>query len=129
MAEKKKTDINALGQAIDSTWGRSSTPKTASYSVKMTMQGIDRLLVSYQAIINFASEVHMIQSKRSASEESERVVTEVIKHLKANYKELSGQTITLKEVNSDDSLEIIGFAVHNPKRTALFRKKVLFEIG
>lgn len=128
MAEKK-IDFNALAQAVDTTWGRSSTPKTASYSVKITLMGSERILVSYQAIVNFATEVHMIQSKRRSAEEADRVVAEVIKHLKKNYKEISGDSISAKEQSASDSLEIIGFGVHNPKRTALFRKKVVFEIG
>ena len=93
------------------------------------MQGIDHILVSYQVIINFGTEVHMIKTKRSANEESESVIAEVIKHLKSNYKELCGQSISLKQTSVQDSLEIIGFGVHNSKRTALFRKKVIFEIG
>jgi hypothetical protein len=45
-------DYNALGQAIDTTWGRSSTPKTSSYSVKLSILGPDRLLAAYAAIVN-----------------------------------------------------------------------------
>ena len=52
----KKLDINALGQAIDTTFGRSSTPKTASYSVKFSFMGDSRLLASYKVITNFVSE-------------------------------------------------------------------------
>ena len=56
-----KIDFNALGQAIDTTWGRSSTPKTASYSVKLSLLGPDRLLVSYAAVVNFGTERQMIE--------------------------------------------------------------------
>jgi hypothetical protein len=50
-----KLDISALGQAMDTTWGRSSTPKTASYSVKFSLQG-NILVASYAAIVNFGTE-------------------------------------------------------------------------
>lgn len=122
-------DYNALGQAIDSTWGRSSTPRTASYSVKFTMLGPDRLMASYAAIVNFTTEKQMIEMKRRYSEESESVISEVIKTIKAHYKELSGDSLTTKNLSSTDNLEIIGLNVHNPRRTAYYRRKTILEIA
>lgn len=124
----EKIDYNALGQALDTTWGRSSTPKTATHSVKFTVNG-DTLVASYAAIVNFATEREMVVMKRSYSEESKSVIDEVLKHVKATYKSLCGKTLKLKEASSQDSVEIIGVQMHNPKRTAYYRKKSLFEIG
>jgi len=125
----KAIDINALGQAIDSSWGRSSTPRTASFSVKFSILGGNRLLASYQVVTNFVSEKEMILMKRSCSEESVATIASCLKGVKATYKELSGQSLTTKEESSSDSLEIIGFNVHNPKRTAYFRRKTVFELA
>lgn len=125
----KTLNINALGQAIDTTWGRSSTPKTASYSVKFTFLGDSRLLASYKVITNFVSEGEMIKMKRQCAEESQDVIAEHVKSVKEIYKELTGDSITLKEESASDSIEIIGFNVHNPKRTAYYRRKVIFEIA
>lgn len=125
----KVLDINALGQAMDSTWGRSSTPQTASYSVKFTFAGTNRVLASYKVITNFVSEKEMILMKRNCDEESKSVIDAAVKNIKATYKELAGAPVTFKEVSATDSLEIIGFNVHNPKRTAYYRKKVFFELA
>jgi hypothetical protein len=122
-------DYNALGQAIDTTWGRSSTPKTSSYSVKLTLLGPDRLLASYAAIVNFATERQMIDQKRLYAEESESVTAGVLKAIKSNYKELAGESLSAKELSSIDSIEIINVNVHNPRRTAYYRRKTIFEIG
>ncbi len=122
-------DYNALGQALDTTWGRSSTPKTASYSVKFTMLGPDRLLASYTAVVNFATEKQMIEMKRRYSEESEAIIAESIKVVKSNYKELAESSLTTKVVSTSDNLEIIGMNVHNPRRTAYYRRKTVFEVG
>lgn len=122
-------DYNALGQAIDTTWGRSSTPKTASYSVKLTMIGPDRLMASYAVVVNFGTERQMIEMKRRYSEESKSITAEVLKAVKANYNELCGESLKAKELNSSDSLEIVNFNVHNPRRTAYYRRKTVFEIG
>lgn len=125
----KTLDINALGQAIDTTWGRSSTPKTASYSVKFTLAGGNRMIASYQVITNFVSEKEMILMKRSCNEESDSVINAHVKSVKEIYKDLTGDTLTVKDEGSTDSLEIISFNVHNPKRTAYYRKKTVFELS
>ena len=126
-----KIDFNALGQAIDTTWGRSSTPRTASYSVKMSLLGPDRLLVSYAAVVNFGTERQMIEMKRAYAGEADSVCAEVIKRVKAIYKELTGSTLAAKAVKDGeaDSLEIINMNVHNARRQAYFRRKAVFELG
>ena len=123
-----KIDYNALGQALDTTWGRSSTPMTASYSVKFTLSG-DVLTASYMSIVNFASEKEMVQMHRVYEEESQEVISAILKNVKAVYKNLSGGSLSTKEQSTNTSVEIIGFNVHNPKRTAYFRRKTTFEIA
>ena len=123
-----KIDYNALAQALDTSWGRSSTPKTAGYSVKFMLQG-DRVIASYAAIVNFGSEKEMILMKRAYAEESIAIINEVMKAVKANYKKLADKVLTTKEVTASDTIEIIGFGVHNPKRTAYYRKKVVFDVS
>jgi hypothetical protein len=73
----------------------------------------------------------MIEMKRAYASESESVINEVIKRVKSTYKELTGSTLTAKIVkeSSVDSLEIINLNVHNAKRTAYYRRKVVFELG
>lgn len=124
-----KINFNALGQAFDTTWGRSSTPQTASFSVKFTMQGAGRVLVSYAAVVNFGTERQMIEMKRRYADESTSVINEALKGVKSRYKDLAGSGLTFKEVASSDSLEIMTANFQNPKRTALFRRKTLFEVA
>jgi len=122
-------DYNALGQAIDTTWGRSSTPKTSSYSVKVTMMGPDRILVSYAAIVNFATERQMIEMKRRYDDESKSITDAALKVVKKNYKELSGDALTAKELSATESLEMIGMNMPQHVRSAYFRRKTVYEIG
>lgn len=124
-------DLNALGQAIDTTWGRSSTPKTASYSVKLSFLDSDRLLVSYAAIVNFGTERQMIEMKRAYSSEADSVVNEVVRRVREIYKDLTGSTLTMKAISdaSSDSLEIINLNVHNARRTAYYRRKAIFRFS
>lgn len=132
----KNINYMALGQAIDTTWGRSSTPKTASYSVKFTVgSSTDSeaegavMTASYAAIVNFGTEKEMSLMKQRYEGESKDIINAVLDNIKSVYAELSGQTLKVKEYATDESLEIIGFAVHNPKRTAYYRRKTIFEIA
>ena len=122
-------DYNALGQAIDTTWGRSSSPVLNSFSVKMNLVGTDVLAVNYQCIVNFASERQMLQVKIREEKLSSDNIKAILDAVKNAYKELTSKTLKLKEIGSSDSVEIIGFGIHNPKRTALYRKKLMLEIG
>ena len=125
---EKTIDFNALGQAFDTSWGRSSTPKTASYSVKFSLVG-DRVIASYAAIVNFGTEFEMAQMKRRYDEESINVINEALKLVKANYKSMSGKTVLFKNTSTNDSLEITSVNFHNPKRSAYYRRKTVFEVS
>ncbi len=126
-----RVDYNALGQAIDNTWGRSSTPKTASYSVKMTLGGENKLHVSYAAVVSFGSERQMIDTKRVYASEADSVIAGTVKNVRDTYKDLTGLSLKLKanEDTTTDSVEIINMNVHNARRTAYYRRKMTFEVG
>ena len=124
-----KIDYNALAQAVDNTWGRSSTPKTASYSVKVTLQGPDVILISYAVFCLKKKKRAMINLKRRYQDEATAVVASVIKNLKSRYKDLAGSSLATKEISSSNSLEIVDFNCHTARRTAYFRLKVLLEVS
>jgi hypothetical protein len=123
-------ELSALAQSVDSSWGNSSTPQTASYSVKMSIVNENQLSVRYMAVVNFASQNELIRMKRAYGEEAQRVIAAVLKNVKAKYKEIMDKSLKLKEVSEPiDSVEVIGLNVHNPKRTAYYRSMVVYEIG
>jgi hypothetical protein len=121
-------DFASLQQAMDTSWGRSSTPRTAQHSVKFQIEGSNRLVASYCAIVNFVSERQMIEQKRRYSDEGSTVVNAHVKFIKERYKAINGGSLKVNEVSAHDSIEIIGLNCYNPKRTAYMRKKIVFEI-
>ncbi len=127
----KKIDYNALGQAVDTSWGRSSTPKTASYSVKVVLAGSERIKLSYAAIVNFTTEKQMILMKRDYAEEAGRVLAEAMKQIKARYKDICGESLSLSVVkgSESDSVEIININIHNVRRTAYFRRTCFVDLS
>jgi hypothetical protein len=124
-----KIDFNSLAQALDSTWGRSSTPKTSSFSVKMSIVSDASLKAVYNTIINFASEREMIVTKRRVQEEARAVIKAYIDHAKKSYKELTGNSLKTVELSFDDTLEVAGHGAPNAVRTMIYRCVILFEIA
>lgn len=127
----KKIDINALGQAIDTTWGRSSTPRTASYSVKLKILSGDRVRVDYVTIVSFASDRQMAEMRKEYADEADRVIAAVVKNVKACYKDSTGSALSMKESTKHraDHVEIINMNIHNAKRTAYFRRVAIYDIA
>lgn len=126
----KVINYNALNQILDTTFGRSSTPQSASYSVKFSFSGGDRLIATYIGIINFPSRTDAMIAKKSSEEDADRLVKSYIKSLKTRYKELTGEIISLKDVDETDSVEMIGGGYHHTsKRSAYYRKTFIFELA
>jgi hypothetical protein len=116
-------DFNALGQALDTSWGRSSTPKTASYSVKSKIQGSNQLLVTYQTVINFRTQVELLKAKHRFVEESVSITNDALKQTKSLYKEITGSALKAKELSSTDSIEMVS------PRMAVYRRKTIVEVS
>lgn len=129
MPRENDVDWNALGQAIDTTFGRSSTTKSSSYSIKMSFKNGNQLLVSYTAVVNFGSENEKLHMKRRFEEESLAVVNDALKKVKKEYKDLAEKSVSLKEVGSDTAIELINVSPFSPRKTAYYRRKTLFDIS
>ena len=126
----KVIDYNALNQILDNTWGKSSTPKAASYTVKFSFAGGDRLIATYVGIINFSSTGEAQVTKLQSEEDANKLVKGYVKSLKERYKDITGETISLKDSGESDSVEMIGGGYHHtPKRSAYYRKTFIFELS
>ena len=121
-------DINSLGQVLDTTWGRSSTPMTASMSVKMRIIDSEKISVVFSTIVNFGSNRDMVIIRRQYEEQSADIVRQVLNNVKKNYRELEGKSLSLKEVGDPEtSIELIGGSPWNNQRTSLFKRSSLVE--
>lgn len=127
--EEKVLDYNALGQAIDTTWGRSSTPSGAGSSIKFKILGPKQMEVCFVAIVNLVNDHEMLDLKKRYISEANEVIGIATKRVKENYKEATEQTIRLKQISESDTFEIINLNIYNRKRTAYFRRKIVYEIS
>lgn len=125
----KKIDLNALGQAIDTTWGRSSTPKTAAYSVKASIINEGTLRIDFHTVFNFADDREMVTVKRKIEEEAKSISKSALTEIKKLYKEFSGMSLSSSEISSGGNFELIGFGKPSARKTAHFKYTTMIEIG
>jgi hypothetical protein len=131
MASKTKSnviDYDALEQVTDTTWGRTSTPSCPSFSVKYSKVGDNHLMVKYLCVVNLVNDQETERLKKMYSDESNAVIDNAVKRVKQDYKEITGNNLTFKQVGDDFSFEIIDLNIYNGKRTAYYRKNALFEL-
>lgn len=121
-------DYNALGQAIDTTWGRASTSNIATHSIKFSIQG-DMLVAKYNSIVVFVSDRDMVQTKKNSSLECDGYLEATIKSIRDKYKQITGTSLKLKKESENDMVEFIGINPHNLRRPAYYRKFIYFSIS
>lgn len=118
-------DINCLTQCLENI--RGSTNGTESIMYKFT--GADRLMLTYTTVIHIASDSSLQLQTRKESEISIAKINDAIKTVKASYKEANKKTIKMKEISTDDNIEIISTTFHSPRKVAYYKRFVIFEIG
>ena len=121
-------EINALGQILNTTWGSSSTVASPRFSIKHTMQG-DVVILTYTTITNIVMGINPKDQVREHERESVEILKDFVKKTEKAFKQAVGRDLKLKEIGSDDSIELISMSPHNPKRTAYYRRKTSYSIG
>ncbi len=132
MAEKN-IDLNALGQAMDTTFTRSSAssgPVLNTHSVKAGFVSGEKLKlkVVYTTIVNMVRDRELAESKASYEKEGDSYIDAASKQIVKDYKDLAEGSIKLERVDVGTSIEIVDLNVHNQKRTALFRRIAFFDV-
>ena len=122
-------EIRALGQILDTTFGRTSTADTATASIKTSLRG-SVLTVRYKCIVHFASDAAMHEQKKSYDDESVKLVNDYMKRVKKEFKDSAGRALKVKQVSTDDDIEIISAQPHiSPKKVAYYTRYATFNIS
>jgi len=123
------SEISSLGQILDTTFGRTSTAESATASIKTTLHG-KVLTVKYSAIVHFSSEESMRQQKPSFDNESVKLTDDYMKAIRKQFKEKEGRALKVKQMSTDDDIEIISAQGHiSPRKVAYYRRVTAFEIS
>ena len=115
--------INILGNILNTPYGHG-----LSYNCTATMQG-ELLLIMYSTFANLASERAMSSQIPRVAEESNARIAQLIKDVKAKFKEKAGTTLKIAEELNNDSVEMVQSTPLNPRRVILYRRKVVFKVG
>jgi len=122
-------EINMLGQILDTTFGRTSTAESATASIKTNLLG-DILDVRYACIAHFGCEQAMSQQKQQYDDESVKLTDDYMASVKKQFKQAAGRALKVKQLSTDDEIEIISSQPHiSPKRVAYYRRVSRFEIS
>jgi hypothetical protein len=120
--------VRALGQVLDTTFGRSSTVDSATASFKTKLQG-ELLTVTYSTIRKFASESDQWEQTKDFDKESAALTDKFMKETKKDFKAAAGSALKVKEQSSRTEFEVIGVQGHiNPARTVYCKRITTFEI-
>lgn len=119
-------EVNALGNVIDTTWGRSSAieGQPASRGLKWQWTGEGQILGTCSYVIHLSSYQHMADERKRARQEAETIIDNAVKDIKSAFKESAGRILKTKEQHADDSIELFK-GVPGP---ALFRFKVILGV-
>lgn len=120
--------VNILGQILDTTFGKSSTTKSSTFSIKTTMSS-DRINVTYTTIVNLVADRVMRDQVKEEERVSEKLINDFIAEVKKEYKEVAGSALKLKKGDSTDEIELISMSPYNPKRTAYYRRRAVFTVN
>jgi len=128
-------EVNCLGQAIERTWGKSSydgSPQPSGsnlpYGVTASLEG-NTMTIKCVIVINLLQGPDMRDQVRRYDNELKNLCNEFLKTSKSGFKDLAGRALKTKQLNEDDSLEMISMSPYSPKRTAYYRKNFQFQVS
>ena len=121
------SEINALGSVCDTTWGNSSTTESPTMSIKTSLSG-DTMTVLYTTIVHFASEQAMSQQMDRFSDESAKLTNDYMKKVRKEFKEIAGRALKVKQLSSNDSVEITYTSPYSPRKIAYYRRVTTFKV-
>lgn len=119
-------EVNTLGQIIDTTFGKSSSP-SGTYSIKCSLAG-NSLTVKYTTVVHFASERGLTDQVARYNFEAAQMINSCMKEIKAQFKDAAGRSLKSKDVGGGDSVELLQSNARIPRKTAYYRFNRTFEI-
>jgi hypothetical protein len=118
-------NLNCLAQCLEMIKGSPS----GTQSITHKFQGENMLLMTYTTIVHIASDASLQAQTRRESEASISKINDALKTVKGCYKEICGQNLKVKELSTDDSIEVISTTFHSPRKVAYYRRHVTYQIG
>jgi hypothetical protein len=116
--------INILGNILETSWGKSSQ----DFKCTAKFQG-DLVRVMYSTVVYLASERSMNSQIPPVALESLERIKSRTSSAKKDYKEQTGETLSLKEISNDEDVQYIQASSLSPRKVVLYRRFVDFEVS
>jgi F0F1-type ATP synthase gamma subunit len=120
-------DINILGNIIDTTFGRSSSP-SGSMSIKAHLAG-DKLVVVYNEIVNIASDREKAAQVTPIVDRGMVAIKKKKAEFEKEFKRVAKSALSLKEISDASELLPMGYNYLNPIRPTHFKLTVTYTVG
>jgi hypothetical protein len=121
-------EVNVLGNILNTTWGKWSTSTSPTMSIKSALSG-DVLTLTYTTIVTLANDRNLRDQVAVEEEGSAKLLGDYIKVCKKDFKECAGRTLSVKEVNTRDTVEIISTSPYTLKRPAYYKRITSYRIS
>jgi len=120
------TDINVLGNLINSTFGRQSS-NAGSTAIRAKLAG-DKLVVVYHEVVNIARDADKHTQVNDAKQRAVQEVKKYVASVKTGFKKDAGHVLNLKSAGEASELEAMSYNFLSPVRPSLFRYTATYEI-
>jgi translation initiation factor RLI1 len=119
------THYNILSTLLNTTYAKASSP-SGTQSVKAEFAG-NNLVLKFTSVVHFAEEASLKLQVDRLAQESVQLLADLLKKLKADFKEASGETLKVKELKSTDGVELIsGLSL---RKVAYYRRNHTLQIS
>ena len=115
-------EINALGSVLNVV---GSSPDGQSSCIARLAD--NKLVLKFNQVVHFANEQSLKLQVEKLVDEAVQRLNVKLSEVKAHFKEATGNTLKVKDVASDDSVEMLSNAL-NPVRVAVYRRHHVVEI-
>jgi hypothetical protein len=116
----------ALGQIVDTTYGRSSSPD-GTWSIKCQLAG-DTMTMKYTTVVYFASEKGLGTQVQNCNAEATQRIDSYLKELKTSFKDAAGRALKTTDSGGSDDIELIQSTSNSPRKVAYYRHNRNFTV-
>ena len=122
-------EINCLGQCLNSTWGESTLGefRTPTLSINTSFQG-DILTCKYTTVVHLVSERNLKDQVRVHEDESLKLLKKYIAELKKKFKKSAGRALKIKEISTNESVELLTTSPYTPRKTAYYKRFSSYKV-
>ena len=118
--------VRALGQILETGWGKQSSPG-GHFSIISSLEN-EFLTLKFNVIVHFASERSLKDQTMLLEDESMQRIKAHVSNIKKQFKEMTGNSLKLKERSNRDDLELIQATSNSPRKIAYYRRFVSFQV-